>query len=104
MKESYGKGLANHPGPKLCGDGGNSVAEALVGVHAGWVSSSEIHFPVCRPCHTLLGSHRLPTYSNSNLLSCFLRQHFLNFFPLPQGQGSLRPTLLRAGCSGSTYS
>src|ERR1700692_4620670 len=21
------------------------------------------------------------------------RQHFLNFFPLPQGQGSLRPTL-----------
>ncbi|MEX2578268.1 MAG: hypothetical protein WD342_04355, partial [Verrucomicrobiales bacterium] len=22
----------------------------------------------------------------------FLQQHFLNFFPLPQGQGSLRPT------------
>jgi hypothetical protein len=22
-------------------------------------------------------------------------QHFFNFFPLPQGQGSLRPTLVR---------
>src|SRR4051794_21802750 len=27
------------------------------------------------------------------------RQHFLNFFPLPQGQGSLRPT----SCKGSRW-
>jgi hypothetical protein len=25
--------------------------------------------------------------------SAFSRQHFLNFFPLPQGQGSLRPII-----------
>ena len=29
MKESYGKGLANHPGPELCGGGGDTAAEAL---------------------------------------------------------------------------
>ena len=29
MKESYGKGLANHPGPELCGSGGDTEAEAL---------------------------------------------------------------------------
>ena len=35
--------------------------------------------------------------------SCFLKhqdapQHFLNFFPLPQGQGSLRPTFFNLTC------
>jgi RNA-directed DNA polymerase len=29
MRESYGKGLANHPGPELCGGGGDIAAEAL---------------------------------------------------------------------------
>jgi len=32
---------------------------------------------------------------------CFFRQQFLNFFPLPQGQGSFRPTggrSRRIGC------
>src|SRR3981189_671984 len=28
------------------------------------------------------------------------RQHFLNFFPLPQGQGSLRPTLRKGSWGG----
>jgi hypothetical protein len=50
MKESYGKGLANHPGPELCGGGREVAAEALVGVHAGRVSSSEITTSACRPC------------------------------------------------------
>jgi hypothetical protein len=37
--------------------------------------------------------HRLsfgPSWSRDLLLHG--RQHFLNFFPLPQGQGSFRPT------------
>jgi hypothetical protein len=50
MKESYGKGLATPPGPKLCGGGGDTAAEALVGAHAGRVFSSEIKPPACRPC------------------------------------------------------
>src|SRR5437868_15399886 len=33
---------------------------------------------------------------------CFFRQQFLNFLPLPQGQGSLRPTFfLASGLRGS---
>ena len=31
------------------------------------------------------------------LLGCYAPQHFLNFFPLRQGQGSLRPTLGPSG-------
>ena len=29
MKESYGEGVANHPGPELCEGGGNDALEAL---------------------------------------------------------------------------
>src|SRR6476646_100945 len=29
------------------------------------------------------------------------KQHFLNFLPLPQGQGSLRPTLRKTLCDGA---
>ena len=29
MKESYGKGLANYPGPELCGGDRKVMAEAL---------------------------------------------------------------------------
>ena len=36
MKESYGKGLANHPGPELCGGDSEVAAEALGGVHLVW--------------------------------------------------------------------
>lgn len=50
MKESYGKGLATRPGPELCGGDREVAAEALVGVHAGRVSSSEITLSACRPC------------------------------------------------------
>ena len=35
MKELYGKGLANHSGPKLCADHRKVIGEALVGVHIG---------------------------------------------------------------------
>ena len=52
MKESYGKGLANHPGPELCGGGGNTAAEALAGGSAGVVLSPEI-------VSNILGADRL---------------------------------------------
>jgi hypothetical protein len=42
MKESYRKGLANHPDPESCTDGREAVGEALTGAHAGWVLSCEI--------------------------------------------------------------
>ena len=42
MKESHGEGLASHAGPESCGGGGNTAAEALTGVCAGPVLSSEI--------------------------------------------------------------
>ena len=42
MKESYRKGLANHPGPESCVVGRKADHEALTGVQAGWVSSREI--------------------------------------------------------------
>ncbi len=32
------------------------------------------------------------------------RQHFLNFFPLPQGQGSLRPIIGSEPCTGEARS
>lgn len=43
MKESYGKGIANHPGPESCGQRRKVLVEALTGVHVGWVLSSEIN-------------------------------------------------------------
>ena len=49
MKESYRKGLANHPGPESCEGSAKRKAllEALTGVYAGFVLSSEIdHFRV----------------------------------------------------------
>ncbi len=50
MKESYGKGLATHPGPESCAGGGNIAGEALTGAHAGQPLSSEISPSACRPC------------------------------------------------------
>jgi hypothetical protein len=41
MKESYGEGLANHTGPKLCADAREGMGEALAGVRAGGVLSRE---------------------------------------------------------------
>jgi RNA-directed DNA polymerase len=41
MKESYRKGVANHPDPESCGITSNGEAEALTGVHTGSVSSRE---------------------------------------------------------------
>lgn len=56
MKESYRKGLANHPGPESCEGSANTKAdlEALTGVHAGFVLSSEIDY------------FRVPTRSDSS--------------------------------------
>jgi hypothetical protein len=43
MKESHGKGVANHPGPESCVAGHHKAGgEALTGVKAGWVSSREM--------------------------------------------------------------
>ena len=46
MKESYRKGLANHPGPESCEGSAKRKAalEALTGVYAGFVLSSEIDY------------------------------------------------------------
>jgi hypothetical protein len=44
MKESYGKGLASHPGPESCVRGGNAAGEALTGEHAGQLLSCEINY------------------------------------------------------------
>ena len=56
MKESYGKGPASHPGPESCEGSANTKAalEALTGVHAGFVLSSEIDY------------FRVPTRSDSS--------------------------------------
>ncbi len=42
MKESYGKGLANRPGPESCAGIRKEAGEALTGAHAGQPLSSEI--------------------------------------------------------------
>jgi hypothetical protein len=39
MKESYGKGVAIHPGPESCVASRKAAIEALTGVHAGRVWS-----------------------------------------------------------------
>lgn len=44
MKESYGKGLATHTGPKSCGVVREGEAEASTGVRAGRVFSRERRF------------------------------------------------------------
>jgi RNA-directed DNA polymerase len=45
MKESYRKGVANHPDPESCGVDREGGAEALTGARAGEVSSREINVP-----------------------------------------------------------
>jgi hypothetical protein len=42
MKESYRKGLANHPDPESCVASRKAAIEALTGAHAGRVLSCEI--------------------------------------------------------------
>ena len=42
MKESYRKGLANHPDPESCVASREAAIEALTGAHAGRVLSCEI--------------------------------------------------------------
>jgi hypothetical protein len=42
MKESYRKGIANHPDPESCVASRKAATEALTGAHAGRVLSCEI--------------------------------------------------------------
>jgi hypothetical protein len=42
MKESYRKGVANHPDPESCVANREAGGEALTGAHAGGVLSCEI--------------------------------------------------------------
>ena len=42
MKEPYGESIASHTGPESCVGGRKTAGEALTGVHAGQVLSSEI--------------------------------------------------------------
>ena len=53
MKESYEEGLANCLGPESYADDGNIVGVATAGVRAGRALSSEIIFPVGRPCSVM---------------------------------------------------
>ena len=43
MQESYGEGLATHTGPESCANGRKAEGEALTGVRAGWLLSSEMY-------------------------------------------------------------
>ena len=43
MKESYGKGIANHPDPESCAGRREAAREALTGAQAGRVLSCEIN-------------------------------------------------------------
>ncbi len=45
MKELHRKGVANRPGPESCGARREAGCEALAGVQAGWVWSSEKGIP-----------------------------------------------------------
>jgi RNA-directed DNA polymerase len=49
MKEPYKKGVAHRLGPESCAEGREVLGEALTGVHAGQVLSSEITTSACRP-------------------------------------------------------
>jgi hypothetical protein len=51
MQESYGKGVANHPGPESCGAYRKVRREALTGAHAGWVLSFVTSVLERRRCH-----------------------------------------------------
>ena len=42
MKEPRREGVANRPDPESCAGGRKDAGEALTGVQAGWVWSSEI--------------------------------------------------------------
>src|SRR5271157_1690192 len=42
MRESYRKGVANHPDPESCVASLKAAGEALTGAHVGWVLSCEI--------------------------------------------------------------
>jgi hypothetical protein len=42
MRESYRKGVANHPGPESCVANRKATIEALTGAHAGRALSCEI--------------------------------------------------------------
>ena len=59
MRESYSEGLANHTGPESCACSGNTLREALTGVRAGKVSSSE-------NCLIVLGADVLCPYGRQH--------------------------------------
>jgi hypothetical protein len=59
MKESHGKGVANHPGPESCVASRKAAIEALTGAPAGRVLSCEIFaFGVLTPFNKAEGNIR----------------------------------------------
>src|SRR6266481_4757568 len=57
MKESYRKGLADHPDPESCMASRKAAIEALTGAHAGRVLSCEIIATRVRTsCHVAEGN------------------------------------------------
>ena len=53
MKESYRKGVANHPDPESCAAYRKVRREALTGAHAGWVLSPEKGVSERRRCQAM---------------------------------------------------
>jgi len=58
MQESYGEGLASHPGPASCVASRKDGDEALIGVQAGQVLSCEMISPAERQAHRGVDAHR----------------------------------------------
>src|SRR5437016_1867981 len=86
MKESYRKGVANHPDPELCAGHRKRASEVLTGAQAGRKSSCEITFnPGCRRCplvrkatfrKTLCESCGNPAQSETpGMLGSFMREN-----------------------------
>lgn len=61
-----------------------------------WLFASEPNGPVgCKSCNSRLAARGCLNSSSRSALyfCCLVRWHFLNFFPLPHGHGSLRPAI-----------
>ena len=100
MKESDAEGLANHSGPKLCGGGGNTAAEALAGGSAGLVWSPEIRSNVPRADRLVIQGrqHGVRRFGKTHKVSAGSETHGMHPRFLRGNRETLRPAL--ADCAG----